>query len=57
MYCGGFSFFKNHGSIIEYEIVRREEVRERLEMYLEMKRQERERHEKRIGEAEKDIAR
>ncbi|MCX4306438.1 MAG: sigma-70 family RNA polymerase sigma factor [Acetatifactor sp.] len=56
-YCGGFSFFKNHGSIIEYEIVRREEVREKLELYLEMKRQERERHEKRIGEAEKDIAR
>lgn len=56
-YCGGFSFFKNHGSIIEYEIARREEVREKLELYLEMKRQEREQHEKRIEEAEKDIAR
>lgn len=56
-YYGGFSFFKNYGSIIEYEIVRREEAREKLELYLEMKRQERERHEKRIGEAEKDIAR
>ena len=56
-YCGGFSFFMNHGSIVEYEIVKREEAREKLELYLEMKRQERERHEKRIGEAEKDIAR
>lgn len=56
-YYGGFLFFKNYGSIIEYEVVRREEAREKLELYLEMKRQERERHEKRIGEAEKDIAR
>lgn len=56
-YHGGFSFFMNHGSIVEYEIVKREEAREKLELYLEMKRQERERHEKRIGEAEKDIAR
>lgn len=56
-YYGGFSFFKNYGSIIEYEVVRREEAREKLEMYLEMKRQERECHEKRLREAEKDIAR
>lgn len=56
-YHGGFSFFMNHGSIVEYEIVKREEAREKLELYLEMKRRERERHEKRIGEAEKDIAR
>lgn len=56
-YHGGFSFFMNHGSIVEYEIAKREEAREKLELYLEMKRQERERHEKRIGEAEKDIAR
>ncbi len=50
-YYGGFSFFKNHGSIIEYEIVRREEVREKLEMYLEMKRKERENHKKRLAES------
>lgn len=56
-YYGGFSFFKNHGSIIEYEVVRREETRNKLETYLEMKRQKRERHEKRMQEAEKDIAR
>lgn len=55
-YCGGFSFFKNHGSIIEYEIVRREEMREKLELYLEMKRQERKCHKKRLIEAEKNIA-
>lgn len=40
-YHGGFSFFMNHGSIVEYEIVKREEAREKLELYLEMKRQER----------------
>ncbi len=50
-YYGGFSFFKNHGSIIEYEIARREEAREKLEMYLEMKRKEMENHEKRITAA------
>lgn len=50
-YYGGFSFFKNYGSVIEYEIVRREEAREKLEMYLEMKRKERENHEKRITAA------
>ena len=49
-YYGGFSFFKNYGSIVEYEVVRREEAREKLEMYLEMKRKERENHEKRITE-------
>lgn len=37
-YHGGFSFFMNHGSIVEYEIVKREEAREKLELYLEMKR-------------------
>lgn len=50
-YRGGFSFFKNYGSIIEYEIVRREEAREKLELYLEMKRQEQENHKKRLAES------
>lgn len=50
-YYGGFSFFKNHGSIVEYEIVRRDETRGKLERYLEMKRQEQERHKKRLAES------
>lgn len=50
-YYGGFSFFKNHGSIVEYEIVRRDETRDKLERYLEMKRQEQERHKKRLAES------
>lgn len=50
-YYGGFSFFKQHGSIAEYEVVRREETRDKLEMYLEMKRQEQERHKKRLAES------
>ena len=50
-YYGSFSFFKNHGSIVEYEIVRRDETRGKLERYLEMKRQEQKRHKKRLAES------
>ena len=50
-YYGGFSFFKNHGSIVEYEIVKRDETRGKLERYLEMKRQEQKRHKKRLAES------
>lgn len=48
-YIGGFSFFKNHGSIVEYEVMRKNDILETaLNKYREMKRQEQERHEKRM---------
>ncbi|MCM1220007.1 MAG: sigma-70 family RNA polymerase sigma factor [Lachnospiraceae bacterium] len=48
-YIGGFSFFKHHGSIVEYEVMKKEDILQNsLEKYLEMKRQEQERHKERL---------
>lgn len=49
-YMGGFSFFKHHGSIVEYEVMRKDDILENaLAKYREMKRQEQERQKERIA--------
>lgn len=49
-YIGGFSFFKQHGSIVEYEAMRKDEILENaLAKYREMKRQEQERQKERMA--------
>lgn len=49
-YVGGFSFFKHHGSVVEYEIVKKDDILENaIAKYREMKRQEQERREKRLA--------
>ncbi|MCM1181233.1 MAG: sigma-70 family RNA polymerase sigma factor [Clostridium sp.] len=51
-YVGGFSFFKHHGSIVEYEVCKKEDILQNsLEKYLEMKRQEQERHKERLAKS------
>lgn len=50
-FAGGFSFFKNHGSIVEYEIMRKDEILENaLEKYRAMKQWEQERQKERLAE-------
>lgn len=49
-YMGGFSFFKQHGSIVEYEVMRKDDILENaLAKYREMKRQEQERQKERLA--------
>lgn len=49
-YMGGFSFFKHHGSIVEYEVMRKDDILENaLAKYREMKRQEQERQKERLA--------
>lgn len=49
-YMGGFSFFKHHGSIVEYEVMRKDDILENaLAKYQEMKRQEQERQKERLA--------
>ncbi len=49
-YIGGFSFFKSHGSVVEYEVMKRDEILENaLAKYREMKRQEQERMKERLA--------
>lgn len=49
-YMGGFSFFKHHGSIVEYEVMRKDDIFENaLAKYREMKRQEQERQKERLA--------
>lgn len=49
-YMGGFSFFKQYGSIVEYEAIRKDEILENaLAKYREMKRQEQERQKERLA--------
>lgn len=51
-YHGSLAFFKSHGSTVEYEISRKDEILENsISKYLQMKRQEQERHEKRLAES------
>ena len=50
-YVGGLSFFKQYGSIVEYEVLRKEEVLHNARTrYENMKKQEQERFEKRLAE-------
>lgn len=49
-YIGGFSFFKHHGSIVEYEVMRKDDILENaIAKYREMKRQEQERQKERLA--------
>lgn len=49
-YAGGFSFFKHHGSVVEYEIVKKDDILENaIAKYREMKRQEQERRKERLA--------
>lgn len=51
-FYGSLTFFKRHGSVVEYEIARKDEILENsISKYIEMKRQEQERHEKRLAES------
>lgn len=51
-YYGGFSFFKHHGSVVEYEVLRKSDIyAEAKARYEEMKLQERERIKERLAHA------
>lgn len=49
-YIGTFNFFKSHGSIVEYEVMRKDDILENaLAKYRAMKRQEQERMKERLA--------
>lgn len=51
-YYGGFSFFKSHGSVVEYEAILKDQIYNNAKArYEEMKRQEQERQKERLANA------